>query len=170
MLSNQYRGLAVVLPFIDLGLTVAALEDSPGFEKLIPRIEMSDRSAISEANYAASLARAGYFPELEPAVETGLLDTAITVEGRRVYSEVISPERAQVIIAAHSDVHILANDLLGMISGVILEILLHSDINAESLPRIASILDSLEMGMPKTIDGFASIVQKPGVVPPVLSP
>ena len=89
--SRSDRGLGVVLPFIDLGSVVAACEELPRFHRLVPRLEMSDGSAVSEARFAAALVHAGYSPELEPQAGTGLLDAAIDWEGGRIYSEVIAP-------------------------------------------------------------------------------
>ena len=168
--SRSDRGLGVVLPFIDLGSVVSACEELPGFHRLLPRLELFDGSAVSEARYAAALVRAGYSPELEPQVGTGLVDAAIDWEGGRIYAEVIAPERAEVIVAAHSDVQALAGALCGAISGTVVEVLLHSDIGPDTLPRILASLPDLPSGVPRTLEGFATIVQQPGAVPLILIP
>jgi hypothetical protein len=149
---------------------ITACEELPGFHKLVPRLEMSDGSAVSEARYAAALVRAGYSPELEPQVATGLLDAAIDWEGGRIYSEVIAPKRAEAIVAAHADVDALAGALCGAISGIVVEVLLHSDIGPETLPRILASLHDLPTGVPRTVEGIATIVQQPSAVPPMVSP
>jgi hypothetical protein len=164
------RGLGVVLPFIDLGSVTTACEELPGFHKLLSRLEMSDGSAISEAHYAAALVHAGCLPELEPQIGTGLLDTAIDWEGDRIYSEVIAPERAKDIVAAHADVQTLAGALCGAISGIVVEVLLHCDIGPDTLTRILDTLHDLPAGAPRTVEGFATIVQQTGVVPLIVSP
>ena len=167
---NTDRGLSVVLPFIDLGSVITACEELPGFHKLLSRLEMSDSSAVSEARYAATLVHGGCIPELEPQVGTGLVDTAIDWKGDRIYSEVISPERAKAIVAAHADVQSLAGALCGAISGIMVEVLLHCDIGPDTLTRILDTLHDLPAGVPRIVEGFATIVQQPGVVPPVVSP
>ena len=168
--SRSDRGLGVVLPFIDLGSVVSACEELLGFHRLLPRLKLFDGSAVSEARYAAALVRAGYSPELEPQVGTGLVDAAIDWEGGRIYAEVIAPERAEAIVAAHSDVQALAGALCGAISGTVVEVLLHSDIGPDTLPRILASLPDLSSGAPRTLEGFATIVQQPGAVPLILSP
>jgi hypothetical protein len=162
--------LGVVLPFIDLGSVVNACEKLPGFDRLVPRLKLSDGSAVSEARYAAALVRAGCPPKLEPQVGTGLLDAAVDWEGGRIYSEVIAPERAAAIVAAQADVHVLAGALCGAISGIVVEVLLHSDIGQDTLPRILASLHDLPSGAPRAVEGFATIVHQPGVVPLILTP
>jgi hypothetical protein len=168
--SKPGRGLSVILPAIDLGLILSSCEELPGFSKLISRIDMAEASAISEARYAAALIRTGYSPELEPQVGTSLLDNSIDCEGIRIYSEVIAPERAKAIVAAHADVEALAGKLCGSIDGIVVEVLLHSDIGPDTLPRIRACIHHLPVGDPQTVDGFATIVLKPGIPPLLLGP
>jgi hypothetical protein len=50
--------------------------------------------AFSEAQYAAALRAVGCAPEIEPKLERAVLDNVVEWNGVRIYSEVISPERA----------------------------------------------------------------------------
>jgi hypothetical protein len=131
---------------------------------------MNDASAVSEACYAAALVRGGYSPEMEPQVGTNLLDAAIDWAGGRIYSEVIAPERSEAIVAAQTDVKALAAALCNAVSGVAVEVLLQCDIDSSTLPRVLAALHDLPVGTVRTVGGFASIVQYPGVTPFVVTP
>lgn len=168
--AKSTRGPAVILPYIDLGSQLKSCEGLAGFHKLLPRIHQSDRSAFSEIHYAAALTRGSYLPELEPQVGTGFLDAAVDWEGGPIYTEVITPERAEEIVAAHADVQALATALCSAISGIVVEVLLHTDISPDTLRCILASLQGLPNDVPRTIEGFATVLQKQGSVPLILSP
>jgi hypothetical protein len=170
VVSGPTRGLAVVAPAIDFGRVLQRCERMPGFEKILPRLQRGDRSACSEAHYAAGLGIIGCNPEIEPPLEGAVLDTAVDWRGTRVYSEVISPERADAIVAAQTDVQLLASAVRDAALGFVVEVLLETDITPETHAAVLRSLQGLPLDEPTRIEGLATIVRRAASVPLQVGP
>jgi hypothetical protein len=172
VINQPSRGLGVIAPAIDVGVTLAACESLPGFSALLPRIRQGESSAFSEASYAAALKRTGCAPELEPVSGSGLLDTAVEWRGTPIYSEVISPERAETIIKVQNDVHALANDIRDLLAltGSTLEVLLETDLTPETHAAVLNAAAGLPVNQETRIDGLATFIRRPSSIPLQLGP
>jgi len=170
LVGGPNRGLRVIMPAIERGRVLQACEGMPGFEKILPRLQCEERSAFSEAEYAAALARFGCAPELEPQVEAAVLDTVVDWHGIRIYAEVISPERADAVIATQSDVQRLANVVRDRVPGFVVEILLETDLTQETERAILSHLEALPLNQPLKVSGVATMVRRPASIPLQVGP
>jgi hypothetical protein len=166
------RGLGVIAPAIDMGATLAACESLRGFSALLMRIRQGDSSAFSEANYAAALIRKGCTPELEPVSGSGLLDTAVDWRGTQIFSEVISPERAESIVKVQNDVHALANDLRNSLTlaGSTVEVLMETDLTPQTHSAVLDAASGLPVNQETRIDGLASFMRRTSSMPLQLGP
>lgn len=170
LVSGPTRGLAVAAPAIEFGRVLQQCEGMPGFQKILPRLRRGDRSAFSEAHYAAALARAGCNPEIEPASGVAVLDTAVDWHGTRVYSEVISPERADAIVAAQTDLRLLANAIRDAVPGSVVEVLLETDITPETQAAVLRSIQALAPDEPTRIEGLATMVRRAASIPLQVGP
>jgi len=164
------RGLAVVARAIDVGSTLATCESMPGFPRLLTRFRQGERGAYSEAKYAAALVRIGCRPELEPVSGSGLLDTAVDWNGVRIFTEVISPERAEAIAKVQTDVQALASAIRDTLSGSTLEVLLDTDLTPEVQGAILHAAPELPLGEVTSIAGIATVVRRASSLPLQLGP
>jgi hypothetical protein len=170
LISGPGRGLAFVLPAIDLGRILQACEKMPGFHKILARLQRHDRSAFSEAQFAEALSRIGCKLELEPRLGGAVPDTAIDWHGVRIYAEVISPEHADAIVSAHSDVRDLANAIKDIVPGCVVEVLLETDINPEVSAAVLRAVNALSGDQPTRIEGLATLVRRPASIPLQVGP
>jgi hypothetical protein len=170
LVRGASRGLGVIVPAIESGRVLQACEAMPGFDKILPRLQRGDRSAFSEAQYAAALGRLGCAPELEPQVESAVLDTLVEWKGIRIYSEVISPERADAVVAADVDVQRLANLVRDRVPGFVVEVLLETDITPEIETAILNHLEALPLDQPVKIGGVATMVRRAASIPLQVGP
>jgi hypothetical protein len=170
LVSQPTRGLGVIAWAIDLGAVLAACERMPGFANLLPRVQQGDRSAFSEAHYTAALARIGCNPELEPASGTGLLDTAVDWNGMRIYSEVISPERADAIVAAQQDIQALAIALRDAVTGSTVEVLLEADLTPEIQAAVLRAVHDLPFDEVTTIQSVGTMIRRVASFPLQVGP
>jgi hypothetical protein len=172
-LSNlPSRGLGIIAPAIDLGVTLAACESLPGFSALLIRIRQGESSAFSEASYAAALNRKGCTPELEPISGSGLLDTAVDWHGTRIFSEVISPERAESIVKVQNDVQALASAIRDSLTptGSTVEVLMETDLTPETHAVVLEAAVGLAVNQETRIYGLASFIRRPSSIPLQLGP
>lgn len=170
LVSGPTRGLGVVVPAIDFGLVLRECERMPGFEKILPRLQRGDRSAFSEAHYAASLSRAGCDPQIEPEVGAAVLDTAVDWAGTPIYSEVISPERAAAIVAVQADLQLLANAIRDTVPGFVVEVLLETDLTPATQAGVVRSLQELPLDEPKRFEGLATMVRRAASIPLEVGP
>ncbi len=168
--SDPTRGLLVAVPAIEFGRVLKQCETMPGFEKILPRLQRGDRSAFSEAHYASALRRAGCQPEIEPALGAAVLDTAVEWNGIRIFSEVISPERADAVVAAQSELQLLANAVRDAVPGFVVEVLLETDFTSETQEAVLSALGTLPLGVARRHEGLATIVRRPAAIPVHVGP
>jgi len=142
----------------------------PGFAGLLARFRQGERAAFSEANYAAALARIGCSPELEPVLGAGRLDTVVDWHGTRIYSEVISPERAEGIAKVQTDVQALAVGIRDALKGSTVEVLLETDLTPEVHQAIVAAAPGLSLDEVPRIEGLATMVRRSSTLPVQVGP
>jgi hypothetical protein len=110
-MARGITGPAAIAPVIDLGMTLAACENLPGFAGVLGRIKCGERSAVSESYIAAALAKLGYRPQLEPELAGKRLDAVVSVDGASVYFEVTTPELSMDMQQAFTGMQHIADEL-----------------------------------------------------------
>lgn len=88
------RGISLAAPLIQLGRMLLTSENKLGFAKVLARLLIEDgyKSAYSELILVDLLERAGFATDLEPPILGKVLDAVATVQGKKVFIEVIAPE------------------------------------------------------------------------------
>src|SRR5262245_33242079 len=94
---------------------------------LCSRLRAGESSAGAELTVAASLVRLGHRPILEPSLGESVLDSVISLDGRQVYIEVISPDTSAEMRAAMEDISRLALEIVANTQGSHSELLLAED-------------------------------------------
>lgn len=154
-----------VLIGIDQGRVLQACERMFGFDRILPRIRRGDRSAISEAEYAAALASLGHEPELEPKVGTAVLDNVVFWEGLPIYTEVIAPDTAKAIVGAQTEMQGLAESIADGSPGLATEVLLETDITAETRATILGLIRDHPGNCEMRLEGLATLAARPATAP-----
>jgi hypothetical protein len=136
MIASSARGVNVVNYAIHLGTILRSTEPLVGFADVLRRLRGGEQSALPELFVAANLVHVGFTPELEPTLNGNRLDCLVHAGGQRVYIEVISPERADVIVEAHTTIQALAMLLRTDNPGRKIELLVSVDVDDEAIARI----------------------------------
>jgi hypothetical protein len=159
------RARSNILIGIDQGRVLQACEVMPGFDRILPRIRRGDRSAISEAEYAAALASLGHQPQLEPKVGTSVVDNVVFWEGFPIYTEVIAPDTAEAIVSAQTEMKALAESIADSRPGLAIEVLLETDITAEASATVLGLICEHPGNTQMRIEGLATLVARPASLP-----
>lgn len=143
VLAGGAKGIAIMTPMIDLGITLEACENLVGFDKLLARMKKGEEAASREAKFAAQLVKLGYKPELEPILNGKCLDTLISVGGEKVYFEIITPDTCDVMKTAYSEMRSLVQRISKENTGMDVNIKLLTDLNPSISDSILAYLKTL---------------------------
>jgi len=135
--SSKLRGLMLIAPAIENGITLSACEKLDGFANVLRRLKTGERAASSELTFAARMVGAGFTPILEPPLGTGALDAYIPTEEGGVYCEVIAPETSEAIEELKKTASKLATILKEQNRGSRVEVLLSCDLDEQIVTRVA---------------------------------
>lgn len=94
MVNGTSRGISLAAPLVNLGRMLLTSENKEGFEKVVARLKSDAgyKSAYSELILVDQLERAGFKTDLEPPILGKVLDAVTTVDGKKIFIEVIAPE------------------------------------------------------------------------------
>jgi len=143
VLEKGASGYGIVVPMIDLGVTLEACEQLVGFGKILARMKQGERSARSEAAFAAALVRLGHSPLFEPELKGKNLDALISVGGEKIYLEVTAPEQCDEIKAAYSEMSNLSEIIMEKYKGMDVSVYLLTDPDTGIADTILSYLKGL---------------------------
>lgn len=143
VLVDGAKGIALMVPMIDLGITLEACENLVGFDKLLARMKKGEGAASREAKFAAQLVKLGYEPELEPILNEKCLDALISVGGEKVYFEVIAPDTCDAMKTAYSEMRSLTQGIMKIKTGMDVNIKLLTDLNTSISDSILAYLETL---------------------------
>lgn len=136
ILSEGQKGLAVMAPVINLGITLAVCKNLVGFDEVLRRMKQDERAAFSEAFFAAKLVKIGYVPVFEPELHGKRLDALVNVQDKKVYIEIITPEQSEMMKRNYAGMNDLAKRLIEQNPGTSIDIYLLVDPTSDVLDTI----------------------------------
>ncbi len=171
VLAEGARGVGVMAPVVDRGLALAACCQLVGFNSVLSRMQQGNTAALSEAQFAAALVKAGYHPVLEPWLRGKRLDTVVFVHGQRVYVEVVCPELSDVMRQAYASMQTLAERLVNETVGTRVGVRILAEPDREVLDSVLSFVAAATPSLTKVVHqlGDMALVQYE-VASPNLSP
>jgi len=143
VLADGLKGIAIIAPMIDFGITLEACENLVGFDRLLLRMKKNEGAAFSEAKFAAALVKLGYNPILEPQLGKKCPDALISVGGEKVYFEIITPDTCEAMKTAYSEMRSLAQRISKENTGMDVNIKLLTDLNSGISDSILAYLKTL---------------------------
>lgn len=171
MVGSSQRGIGVIDYAIHLGSILRFTEPLVRFPDVLRRLRGGEQSALPELFVAANLVRIGYVPELEPVLGGNRLDSVVQVDGTPVYIEVISPERAEVVIEANAAIQRLAAQLRTDNPGKKIELLLSVDVDDGVIGRVRHFVERAALSADvQEIPGIGSVIVEPADGTLVVSP
>lgn len=169
--ASPVRGLTVVVPLVDTGLTLAHCESLAGFDAVLRRARGGERSAGFELRFARHAQRAGYSVQLEPKLNGKVLDTLILDSGEPVFCEAIAPDISELMGAAKDRIMGLAEAVVSRCLGKHVEVLLLKDLDDQIGVRLLEVVNALPATEEPIRIGEEALVQvSPGMQAPVVSP
>ncbi len=136
VLERGIKGIVVILPLIELGLTLSKCENLKNFINVLNRLKKDDWSAYSELYFASSLIDLGYNPSLEPELNGKVLDILIKEDCNDIFIEVVAPELSASIRGAKDAISELATNIRDANLGMNIEVLLLRDIGVDTFQKI----------------------------------
>ena len=121
-LSSPAKAPQVFARSIDIGFSLAACEQLPGFDAVLARIHAGNHAGISEVHVASDLVRLGYKPCLQVPLGKKMLDMAVNAAGETVYVEVVTPETSKAWGEAYSALRELVQRLHNVKPGTNVEV------------------------------------------------
>ena len=139
--ARANRGSIIIAPEVDLGITLLACEHLPGFDAVLDRMKLGERSAATEAYVLAALIRAGYSVLVEPKVGGKKPDAAVQIDSELVYIEVVVPDESAEHQRVASLLGGLADRLLDQHPGVSMDVFLLVEPTIEVVDSICDLVE-----------------------------
>jgi hypothetical protein len=150
-LSKNHRGQAVIAPLVERGIVLTVCNKLPGFDKVLERIKSGERSAFSEAFFAANLLKMGLNPIFEPVLNGKRPDFLIHFKTKSIYIEIISPDTSDLFKQAYNGMNELSYRLQNQLIGKKI------DVNLMAEPTLKVIDIIIHNVLKQTEDGILEI-------------
>ncbi len=143
--SGSTRGASIVVGPIELGKLIADCEHLCGFDPVLARLKLGERSAYSELVLVSSLIALGYAPSFEALLNGKHLDAVCPIEGPEVYFEVVTPDLSDLSLDLQKLGDNLSHRIKQVISQCRVEVAILERLNSA---RIESIVQAVRVATP----------------------
>jgi hypothetical protein len=167
--AQGLRGIAIIAPLVDSGITLLACEQLEGFEQVLRRLRSGQQASASELYVGRALTEVGYRPTLEPPLNENVLDASVSAAGRTVYMEVISPQLSEVMAQAYAGMQSVGDRLTIEVPDSNLDVYLfptYEHIHLDSVVALAKDQAALSYSTMKDIPNVALVRYDPTQNPP----